>query len=480
MPQIIPPDQPQYDTLGRPIPPLPIAPIMQQQPAAMPSPIIAPVAQQQQQAPAAIPPQAPAAPAAPSFSPLPEGSAQAAFRTGVAQIPQRSDYQAHGLHRVLNAIAGGFAGAAGHPEAGRELADLPYTRAVEDYNRKSNALKVGADIETERQQEGTKQYVAANNADYKLAEVQRQNDQLRINQQKADEAVKNTQSEIEARIARQKEADDKLAAANKAIEAHKGNVQRILDAKTPAERDAVIAAIRDTQKSDEQIKQEAADKAEGAAEVAASPLGQRAAGAKAGSTAQAVMNVKTNEDNIQKQTNLAQRLIDAKAAAKRSEQAVAASDKAKIALDQYPRIMSELNELSELPFADRWKNFLAGTVGNNPEFEPIRLNVGLLQSLVAQIHVQRTGAVILKKFEGLFNADKMNKATLTSGLKELKYWLDAYAKNPNAPPGGDLDRGNVPGVTSVKGLPSVNAPRRVAYPGMDDLDPNDVVLQPRK
>jgi hypothetical protein len=94
--------------------------------------------------------------------------------------------------------------------------------------------------------------------------------------------------------------------------------------------------------------------------------------------------------------------------------------------------------------------------------------------------VQRTGAVILKKFEGLFNADKMNKATLTSGLKELKYWLDAYAKNPNAPPGGDLDRGNVPGVTSVKGLPSVNAPGRVAYPGMDDLDPNDVVLQPRK
>jgi flagellar motility protein MotE (MotC chaperone) len=225
MPQIIPPDQPQYDTLGRPIPPLPIAPIMQQQPAAMPSPIIAPVAQQQQQAPVTIPPQAPAAPAAPSFSPLPEGPAQAAYRTGVAQIPQRSDYQAHGLHRVLNAIAGGFAGAAGHPEAGRELADLPYTRAVEDYNRKSNALKVGADIETERQQEGIKQGTAETGADFKTGELKAKFDQLDINHQKAQEDIKKKDADIAQRDAQIKQMQEKIDISTKSEEDRRKKVE---------------------------------------------------------------------------------------------------------------------------------------------------------------------------------------------------------------------------------------------------------------
>jgi hypothetical protein len=170
------------------------------------------------------------------------------------------------------------------------------------------------------------------------------------------------------------------------------------------------------------------------------------AGNRSMAVAQGAIDVKTDPENIKKE----QELMAAKDAVTRSQVSKGAAEKSKIALERYPDIMSQLNTASDKIFGNRWKDFQAGTLGKGAEeFEPLRLNIGLLQSLIAQIHVQRTGAVILQKFEGLFNAKQMDRKTLQNGLIEMKKWLEAYARNPNDP---KLDKGvptqvNAPGST---------------------------------
>jgi len=81
----------------------------------------------------------------PNFSPVPEMPAQ----TAQAQIHplNREDpqYQNGRLRNVLNAIAGGLAGAAGGPEAGikvgSSLRDMKFNRAQDAQNRRMALLK---------------------------------------------------------------------------------------------------------------------------------------------------------------------------------------------------------------------------------------------------------------------------------------------------------------------------------------------------
>ena len=410
------------------------------------------------------------------FTPLSATPAQSAAQTGLP-IPQRQDYQAHGLHRVLNAIAGGFAGAAGHPEVGNQLAQRPYENAIADWQRKTGQLKTASDIDTELQRQGVQKAVAQTGAEYKSITAEQ-------NQQKVEEQARKDRETAEAKAANLQARIDKAEADRESAEKRAGMhakfAQALLNAQTPEQKEAVRHAYMEesslTEAADinKAVNKDAALTHERATNPETPVAAARTAGARAGATTTAQIDAKTTDDAIAKQKKLKEAMTGAQEFAKRSQQSQAASEKAKIALDQYPRIMDEIETASDKPFGDRFKDFMTGTIGTEAEFAPLRLDVGLLQSLVAQIHVQRTGAVILQKFEGLFNAKQMDRATLKASLTELKYWLAAYAKNPNAPAGGDLDKGRVPGVTPMSGSPTVH------YPGMDAIDPSEVTLHPRQ
>ena len=490
--QIIPPDQPQYDQFGRPIPQPGVVSgfnpqhVLNAANATPAQPVIPPQASvltdnlmPQPPIPGPVPispvPQIPSGPTQRQveearFTPLSATPAQSAAQTGLP-IPQRQDYQAHGLHRVLNAIAGGFAGAAGHPEVGNQLAQRPYENAVADWQRQTGQLKTASDIDTELQRQSVQKAVAQTGAEYKGITAEQ-------NQQKIDTSKTVAASKQKHLEQLGKYTEWKMLPENQ----KKDDLQYLMNLPPEEQADALkmMTTIKQAgHETDEQKTQAAVDKANALAKNAiTNPDIAKAtaitAGTRAGATTTAQIDAKTTDDAIAKQKKLKEAMTGAQEFAKRSQQSQAASEKAKIALDQYPRIMDEIETASDKPFGDRFKDFMTGTVGTEAEFAPLRLDVGLLQSLVAQIHVQRTGAVILQKFEGLFNAKQMDRATLKASLIELKYWLDAYAKNPNAPAGGDLDKGRVPGVTPMSGSPTVH------YPGMDAIDPSEVTLHPRK
>jgi hypothetical protein len=157
---------------------------------------------------------------------------------------------------------------------------------------------------------------------------------------------------------------------------------------------------------------------------------------KAKATKTGQLEAETDPEMIERQAQLKRALNLATVTGHEKETTVAASR----ALDAFPDIYKQLPTASERIFGDRWRDFLTGSVGQDPEFAPLRLNLGMLQSLVAKIHVgSRGNSHILKKFEGLFNAKQMNRDTLASSIKELHKWLTRYATLPNIKGGIDLE-----------------------------------------
>ena len=71
----------------------------------------------------------------------------------VLAMPQRQDYNPGKLRTVLNAIAGGFAGAAGHPEIGMKLRDQPFNNAIADWKTKFGAYGDLAKQQEEQQKQ---------------------------------------------------------------------------------------------------------------------------------------------------------------------------------------------------------------------------------------------------------------------------------------------------------------------------------------
>jgi hypothetical protein len=76
-------------------------------------------------------------------------------------VPRREDYPNSKLMTVLNAIAGGFAGAAGGPKVGMEvgqaLHDIPYTHAMERYKSLTEDQKRRLGIEQEAEKAAQKE-----------------------------------------------------------------------------------------------------------------------------------------------------------------------------------------------------------------------------------------------------------------------------------------------------------------------------------
>lgn len=92
------------------------------------------------------------------------------------------------------------------------------------------------------------------------------------------------------------------------------------------------------------------------------------------------------------------------------------------------------------PIGSRWQEFLAGRVGvGDPDYDRLRTFVNLLQTGTARAHVGARGSSqIQSKFENLFNADRMDAATLKDTLTSTRDFLKGYENNvyPKAEPVG--------------------------------------------
>jgi len=110
---------------------------------------------------------------------------------------------------------------------------------------------------------------------------------------------------------------------------------------------------------------------------------------------------------------------------------------------QSPSLQSKMSAV----IGPRWQEFLAGTVGKgDPEFDRLRVFVNLLQTGTARAHIGARGSVGLQnKFENLFNANKMDAATLRDSLSATRDFLKGYdnavygkgsGANAPVPPGG--------------------------------------------
>ncbi len=107
------------------------------------------------------------------------------------------------------------------------------------------------------------------------------------------------------------------------------------------------------------------------------------------------------------------------------------------------------------PVMGRWNEFMAGKVGTaDPQIAALRDTVSLLQTGAMRAHVgARGGGQLIKKFEGMFNSDKMDAPTLQASLGATADFLQGYADElkrdtssggaSNGPPPGAT--GKVPG-----------------------------------
>ena len=255
-----------------------------------------------------------------------------------------------------------------------------------------------------------------------------------IKQQQADTAASKAKS-YEDNIA-------SLTAHRTALEKKVSDLERIIEMPPGPDKEAAIKVYQQLKQTQ---KETTAEKVQQTIDVNADPknlpklaatakakgVTPQAAAARASAVAQATQDVKTSDEAVSKQAKLAR----AKSLAILTTNEKDTIRGAQVALQAFPDIRSELKTASEDMFGNRWNEFTTGTLGSNPEFAPLRENLGLLQTLVAKLHVGSRGSVhILNKFETLFNAKQMDKATLASSLDELEKWLVRYSK---APPGTD-------------------------------------------
>ncbi len=117
-----------------------------------------------------------------------------------------------------------------------------------------------------------------------------------------------------------------------------------------------------------------------------------------------------------------------------------------------PKIDDAITRLSDKKLADklgaigsRWQDFLAGKVGegSDPDYVKLRTAINLLQTGTMRAHVGARGSgQLITKFEGMFNANKMDAPTLKAALEETRDFLkgyrdQVYPPNKSGGTGGD-------------------------------------------
>jgi hypothetical protein len=89
--------------------------------------------------------------------------------------------------------------------------------------------------------------------------------------------------------------------------------------------------------------------------------------------------------------------------------------------------------------ASRWNAFMGGTVGTDPDFAPLRTDMGLLATKLMQVHVGARGsAEMLHHFANLADYKISDAPTLTAALKAEYRYIHGAAMLPKTqtPSGG--------------------------------------------
>lgn len=84
------------------------------------------------------------------------------------------------------------------------------------------------------------------------------------------------------------------------------------------------------------------------------------------------------------------------------------------------------------PLASRWNEFLAGTWGSgDPQYVSFRAKMGLANTALMNVHVgNRGGSYLLEHFENLASGEKMDGASLRSGLSTEFHYITHRAMMP--------------------------------------------------
>lgn len=213
------------------------------------------------------------------YTPMQAGPATARLESIQPLNREDPQYKNSRLMTVINAIAGGLAGASGGPRVGAEvgslLHDSKFNRAQANQDRVVNLLKTQSASEEKRSAEGIQRGGHQSLDTSRQVKAGQEEKKIDISQQKQDLATKEQASKQAHRLELGKYTEWKMA--NPKLD----DLQYIMSLENPEEQSAAVAMIKKIQegkqKSPEQIQEESKARATGAAEVAASPLGARAA-----------------------------------------------------------------------------------------------------------------------------------------------------------------------------------------------------------
>lgn len=363
-------------------------------------------------------------------------------------IPRREDYAPTRLRTILNAIVAGGVGIKDPKfgfQLGSELSDRPYNQAVERYQALTADQKRRIGIEKEARSDaeqaaerGIKAGTAQENELWKDSTLDINRYKARTGEERAQGYLQDTASKIERRKASIN--FDKWKQDNPKLD----DFQYILATDDPEEQAARLKSYKEfksaSEKDLQRIEDESKARAEGTAKGNLTPSGIKAAellpGVKTESSTTGRIKAETTPEAIDAQAKLTRARSLATLTTNEKDTITGATH----ALQAFPDIRSQLPTASNKIFGNRWQDFVTGKLGTDPEFAPLRLNLGMLQSLTAKLHVGSRGSVhILNKFETLFNAKEMDRDTLAASLDELEKWLTRYSKMPRGTDPSEVD-----------------------------------------
>lgn len=116
--------------------------------------------------------------------------------------------------------------------------------------------------------------------------------------------------------------------------------------------------------------------------------------------------------------------------------------------------------------ASRWGEFMAGKVGDDPEFQPLRTHMGLLSTALMQAHVGARGSKdMLQHFKELANYSISNEATLRKALQSEWEYVNEKAMLPAANPvNGRSGPGQAPPTASAAPAPMKGVQKSTGKP----------------
>jgi hypothetical protein len=119
--------------------------------------------------------------------------------------------------------------------------------------------------------------------------------------------------------------------------------------------------------------------------------------------------------------------------------------------------------------ASRWGEFMAGKVGDDPEFQALRTHMGLLSTALMQAHVGARGSKdMLQHFKELANYSISNEATLRKALQSEWEYVNEKAMLPNGNPAAGRS-----GPGQAQAAPSGGQPIYASAPGKPRMMSND-------